>query len=148
MHGWNSKKKGQVSIELLAIVSFMLAIFLPIIMITYFKSYQIGRSVSGIEAEGLCKRIASTASVVWHSGEGSIIRMRLMVPDNVKGIKAVIYPTGGSEIIAYVSEERNRVSEIVANVDGPVKINDDLTPGVYTVIVKNVGNYVSIEKEK
>ncbi len=72
--------KGQVSIELLVIVGFILAVFIPILFFSYMKSDELRSSSMNVLATGVGKKVSSAVESVYYSGQGSSLRFLVSVP--------------------------------------------------------------------
>lgn len=135
-------KKGQVSVELMIVVAFVLALFIPLLLVTYYKIGELNEDLMRVQAEVAVSRISTTIDSIGRMGLGSSIILDVYLPP--KSTLEFNPEGGGTEIILtlrLISGE----TEIVANSWYPVITDifpdDELQGGVnYRFDVTSVGN--------
>lgn len=75
-------KKGQVSTELLVIVALVLLIFIPLLVLVYFKANEANQQIASYQAELAVSRIASLANSVGSLGTNTSVVTDVYVPPN------------------------------------------------------------------
>ncbi len=136
-------KKAQVSIELLAIISFILTIFIPIIFYSYTKSAEFKQASTDMYASLIANNLASLVSSVYYSGEGSLVKTTLNIP---VGVKNITYnpKESTSEIVVTLDDG----SQIVSIAEGQIaKDSDLLGKGVYRITITYEDDGILIKKE-
>jgi len=116
-------RKGQVSTELLVIVGLVLLIFIPMLVLVYFKANEASEQIGTYQAELLVFKIAHTANSVGSLGTGSFMYTDLYIPQNVIYLKTATFGTGGEVALKLNTVEGE--SEIVEIVKYPL-----VNPGV------------------
>lgn len=135
--------KGQVSIELLVIVSFSLAVFIPILFFSYMKSDELRRSSTDLIGIGVGKKISSAIESVYYSGEGSSLRFLINLP---KGVS-----------LNFTCDCSNCLSGVIVNIynsqiflltHGCINTSesDELKEGIYSVKVFYAKNGIIVKK--
>ncbi|MBU0527199.1 hypothetical protein KKE92_01855 [Candidatus Micrarchaeota archaeon] len=74
--------KGQVSTELLVIVALVLLIFIPLLVLVYFKANEANQQIAAYQAELSVSRIASLANSVGSLGTNTSVTTDIYVPPN------------------------------------------------------------------
>jgi hypothetical protein len=74
--------KGQVSTELLVIVALVLLIFIPLLVLVYFKANEANQQIAAYQAELSVSRIASLANSVGSLGTNTSVITDVYVPPN------------------------------------------------------------------
>ncbi len=130
-------KRGQLSIELLAILGFMLALITPAIFFAYTKSMQVSQGFAYEKATETLERLSHTIAMV-ASSEGSSVRMRIEVP------------AGGelsSESFSKSTVIKLRLGDTTLTKVVPYTVVvESLKGGIYTVVVRNTGKYIEVKK--
>jgi hypothetical protein len=74
--------KGQVSTELLVIVALVLLIFIPLLVLVYFKANEANQQIAAYQAELSVSRIASLANSVGSLGTNTSVVTDVYIPPN------------------------------------------------------------------
>ncbi len=74
--------KGQVSTELLVIVALVLLIFIPLLVLVYFKANDANQQIAAYQAELSVSRIASLANSVGSLGTDTSVTTDVFIPPN------------------------------------------------------------------
>jgi len=110
--------KGQVSTELLVIVGLVLLIFIPLLVLVYFKASEANDQIASYQAELAVFRIAYLASSVGSLGTNTSVYTDVYIPKNIVELKTQSTAQGG-EIIMKVDTAQGP-SEIVEIVRYPI----------------------------
>jgi len=110
--------KGQISTELLVIVALVLLIFIPLLVLVYFKANEANQEIGSYQSELAVFRIASLANSVGSLGTNTSIETDVFVPKNVQYLKTVRGVQGG-EVVMKV-DTPDGASEIVELVRYPI----------------------------
>lgn len=110
--------KGQVSTELLVIVGLVLLIFIPLLVLVYFKASEANDQIASYQAELAVFRIAYLASSVGSLGTNTSVYTDVYIPKNMAELKTQSTAQGG-EIIMKVDTAQGP-SEIVEIVRYPI----------------------------
>ncbi len=140
-------KKAQISIEILLVVGFILALFLPLIAVSQFKANEI-RANSDLQRElFLIKQIATAADIVG-TREGSALTLSIYIPETVESISVVQNPTGSFLIL-----EDSYSNQFTAFSNAQVELDPALEQeiangrrGYITLIVEKEGESVVIRE--
>jgi type II secretory pathway pseudopilin PulG len=111
--------KGQISTELMVIVALVLLIFIPLLVMVYFKANEANQQIGSYQAELAVFRIAYLANSVGSLGTNTSITTDIQVPKNVKYFGTNNSGMGG---------------EITMQVETAEGTNDLSTPIKYPVI--------------
>jgi hypothetical protein len=76
--------KGQVSTELLVIVALVLLIFIPLLVLVYFKANEANQQIAAYQAELSVSRIASLANSVGSLGTNTSVVTDVYIPPNTQ----------------------------------------------------------------
>jgi len=74
--------KGQISTELLVIVALVLLIFIPLLVLVYFKANEANDQIAAYQAELSVSRIASLANSVGSLGTNTSVITDVFIPPN------------------------------------------------------------------
>ena len=120
-------RKGQVSTELLVIVGLVLLIFIPLLVLVYFKANEASEQIATYQAELLVFRIAYLANSVGSLGTETTMYTDLYIPQNVIELKTATVGGGGEVSLKITTVEGE--SEIVEIVKYPVSNPGTLAVG-------------------
>lgn len=117
--------RGQVSTELLVIVALVLLIFIPLLVLVYFKANEASQQIATYQAELAVSRVASLANSVGSLGTNTSVITDVYIPANTVYLRTV---------------QSGRGSEIVLRLTTPEGEKD--TPDVIKYPVSNPGDIV------
>ncbi|MBI5223934.1 hypothetical protein HY990_05950 [Candidatus Micrarchaeota archaeon] len=115
-------KKGQVSTELMIIIGLVLLIFIPLLVLVYFKASESNAQIASYQAELAVFRLAYMANSVGSLGTNSSISTDVFVPKNTEYFRTRSVGQGG-EIVLAVNGPQGK-SEIVEIVRYPITEED------------------------
>lgn len=76
--------KGQISTELMVIVALVLLIFIPLLVLVYFKANEANQQIAAYQAELAVFRIAYLANSVGSLGTNTSVTTDIYMPQNLK----------------------------------------------------------------
>ena len=110
--------KGQISTELMVIVALVLLIFIPLLVLVYFKANETNQQIAAYQAELAVFRIAYLANAVGSLGTNTSVTTDVYLPQNLMSFWTNSSGRGG-EIDMLVSTPQGP-SDIVEVVDYPM----------------------------
>jgi len=145
--------KGQVSTELLVIVALVLLVFIPLLVLVYFKASEANEQIASYQAELAVFRMASLANSVGSLGTNTSVYTDVFIPPNT--VELSTHKSGrAGEIRLRIStpEGVTDIAEIVKYpIDNPQTLADEATAGgwmrlkITSVYVENEAT-IKIEK--
>ena len=87
--------KGQLSTELLIIVALVLLIFIPLLVLVYFKANEANQQIASYQAELAVSRVSSLANSVGSLGTNTSVVTDIYVPPNTVSLKTSGAGSGG-----------------------------------------------------
>ncbi len=120
-------KKGQVSTELLVIVGLVLLIFIPLLMLVYFKATEASEQIATYQAELLVFRLAYLSNSVGSLGTDTTVYTDLYIPQNIIYLETATIGNGGEVTLKLLTGEGE--SEIVEIVKYPISNPGTLAEG-------------------
>ena len=147
--------KGQVSTELLIIVALVLLIFIPLLVLVYFKANDANQQIASYQAELAVSRISSLANSVGSLGTNTSVVTDVYIPPNTVSLKTAQSGRGGEIDLTVATPQGN--SEIVEVVAYPLSgtqphvLSDATTSGGWMKIKITsvfVGNEAQIQIDK
>ncbi|MBI5046770.1 hypothetical protein HZC07_03490 [Candidatus Micrarchaeota archaeon] len=111
-------KKGQVSTELLIIVGLVLLVFIPLLVLVYFKANEANQQIASYQAELAVFRIAYLANSVGSLGTNTTVFTDVYIPKNAKSFTTQSIGKGGE--IDMVVDTPQGPSEVVEVVGYPI----------------------------
>jgi type II secretory pathway pseudopilin PulG len=129
--------KGQVSTELLVIVALVLLIFIPLLVLVYFKANEANQQIAAYQAELSVSRIASLANSVGSLGTDTSVITDVFIPPNTIALNISSVGKGG-EISLTMDTPQGPTTPIVEIVKFPV--ND-----VQLADSSNAGGWMRLE---
>ncbi len=133
-----SARSGQVGIEYLVLVGFLISAIIPIIYYATQQSYVTRDQLITSQMERIAQEIENACNLVFSYGNNSKLTLKLYFPD---GIKSITISGKQIEYIYYTSSGEAAVySYPLVNLSG----NISTLPGLHEIIVINRGNYVEI----
>jgi len=130
--------KGQVGIEYLILVGFLVAAVIPIIYYATQQSYVTKDQIVSSQMEKIAQEIENACNLVYSYGNNSKLTLKLYFPDGIKSIKIsgkqveFVYYTSGGEAFVY--------SYPLVNLSG----NISTLPGLHEIEIVNKGDHVEI----
>lgn len=116
--------KGQVSTELLVIVGLILVVFIPLLVMVYFKSEEANQQIASYEAELAVSRLAYLANAVGSLGTNTSIYMDVYLPDDMASLTTSRVGNGGEIVMLMHTDQGNM--EIVQVVEHRIRNPDTL----------------------
>lgn len=145
--------KGQVSTELLVIVALVLLVFIPLLVLVYFKASEANQQIASYQAELAVFRVASLANSVGSLGTNTSVSTDVFIPPNTESL--IVSRSGrGGEITLTISSPQGstEIVEIIKYpVKGTVELADETTAGTWTrlkITSEYVGNEATISIKK
>lgn len=132
-------RKCQVATEYIIIVGFIIVVLVPITILYMKYSSESSDTVTASKVEHITNEIVAAADSVYAYGEGSQIKIEVDFPSNIKEIEFA-----GKEVIFTVINSKNQEIEIVQVADIELEGNITVMPGKKEIIVKSLGNSVSV----
>ncbi len=97
--------RGQVSTELLIIVALILLVFIPLLVMVYFKSTEANEQIASYEAELAVFRLAYLANSVGSLGTNTTVYTDVYLPRNMESLEAWSVGQGGEIILRLETQE-------------------------------------------
>lgn len=110
--------KGQVSTELLVIVALVLLIFIPLLVLVYFKANEANQQIASYQAELSVSRIGSLANSVGSLGTNTSVTTDVFIPPNTVELSSNSVGRGGEIVLKM--ETPQGPTEIVEVVKYPI----------------------------
>jgi len=111
--------KGQVSTELLMIVAAILVLFIPLLVITYFKAAEANEQVMQLQAQVVAIRLSELANAIGSASGQSAVKAEVYIPATVTSL-SIIKSGGGGELILNSSTQTG-ANAVVGIIRYPVK---------------------------
>ncbi len=112
-------KRGQVSTELLVIVGLVLLVFIPLLVLVYFKATETNEQIAALQAEMVVFRLAHLSNSVGSLGTNSTIYTDVYIPQNLINLSISTVGRGGEISLKLLTTEGE--TEIVEVVKYPFK---------------------------
>jgi len=134
----DKSRPGQVGIEYLILVGFLVAAVIPIIYYATQQSYITKDQLISSQMEKIAQEIENACNLVFSYGNNSKLTLKLYFPDGIKSIKIsgkqveFVYYTSNGEAFVY--------SYPLVNLSG----NISTLPGLHEIKIVNKGDHVEI----
>ncbi len=124
--------KGQVSTELLVIVALVLLLFIPLLVLVYFKANEANQQIGTYQAELAVSRMASLANSVGSLGTNTSVVTDIYIPPNTLSFSIKESGSAGGEAVLQISTPQGK-SEVVDLIRYPLSNPGDIpvTPGTW-----------------
>ena len=131
-------KRGQVSVEYLALFGFLLLIMSIVIVMGYYYAGVVQEEVTLSQTETLARELLSTAEEVYYMGSPARLPVKSYIPERVTNIT-----TEGNILYMYVRQKNAGIQRIpfIANITMVGHIN--WAPGLRTIHVIAHDDHVS-----
>jgi hypothetical protein len=128
--------RGQVSTELLVIVALVLLIFIPLLVLVYFKANDANQQIATYQAELAVSRIASLANSVGSLGTNTSVVTDVYIPANTIYLRTVASGRAGEIVLRLQTPEGEKDSPDIIKypIQNPGTIVDQTTAGGWTKI--------------
>ena len=114
-------RKGQVSTELLVVIGFVVLLFIPLIMLVYYKTSELNRDIDGMQSRLLTSKLAFIANSLGYMGSGNALKSEFTLPDRVRTLEFRPLGAGGGEVLITLSDG-SQVSQVTSfPFDSPAK---------------------------
>ncbi|MDD5337624.1 MAG: hypothetical protein PHS02_04025 [Candidatus ainarchaeum sp.] len=87
--------KGQVSTELLVVIGFVVLLFIPLIMVVYYKTNELNRDIGGMQSRLLTSKLAFIANSLGYLGSGNSLKSEFSLPEGVRTLEFNTLGNGG-----------------------------------------------------
>jgi len=143
-----AQKRGQIGMELMVIVGFMLLLMIPIISLLLTKAGEFSEKAAIAKVSEDAGRIAGVADNVGRMGPGSNVTLQIDIPNGVSAADA-----NDKGEIYFTIETRFGSTDLVRMSSFPLKMEDNLKgslklPGTHLVSVgypiSGAGNMIHI----
>ncbi|PIZ51249.1 hypothetical protein COY27_04475 [Candidatus Woesearchaeota archaeon CG_4_10_14_0_2_um_filter_33_13] len=132
----NFSKKGQISIEYMAIVGIVTFVVLALFAISQYYVGGIKTTIVSNQADQIAKLIVENAEIVYYHGEPSKITLNVQMPKGVKEIN--IYENE----ISFTLIRGNGDIDIFYPSSVPLQGNISTTQGARSITIEALGGYV------
>ncbi|MBU0586482.1 hypothetical protein KJ780_03150 [Candidatus Micrarchaeota archaeon] len=92
-------KKAQANMELMIIVGFIILLFIPLIVLVYYKSEEINSDIEAMHARTLSSKLAYATNSIGAMGDGTALKMEFYLPRNVQTLEFKSLGSGGEVLI-------------------------------------------------
>lgn len=132
-------KKGQVAIEYLMIVGFVLVVLIPGLVVYYNYTSSSQDKITTSKADKIAQEVVDAVDSVYYYGEGSQNTMTIDLPENVEYIYFE-----GKEMTIGIALENGDITEIVRASDVQMEGTIYNTPGKKDIIIKAFADKVVV----
>lgn len=134
--------KGQVSSELLIIVALVLLVFIPLLIMVYFKSADASQRVSSYESELTVSRLAYLSNAVGSLGTNTTMYTDVYVPRDMVSLTTAPIGNGGEIVMVLNSNDGEKeIVEIVKHrIDNAETLAEEPSYGWIRVEITSVYN--------
>ncbi len=134
-------KRGQVSIEYVAIFGFVFLMMIPLILIFFDQSGNVENSIAANHLRNLAIKITDKAETVYYLGNPSKTTVKTYLPDKVEYVNI----TDRTVIFGYRTVE-NTVQEIISVSQVNITGNITTDPGIHYIEIESTGDIVLIRE--
>lgn len=135
------KKRGQVSLEYLAIFSFAIFLTIPLISIYFIQQNNIQADIVGARANKIANDIVDTSEEVFYMGSPAQKILRVNFPNYIQEV--IVAPGGISFVIDTGTINFDIFVASSVNLTGNISSFE----GLHVLVIKNEGGYVSIQEQ-
>lgn len=135
------KKRGQVSLEYLAIFSFAMFLTIPLVSIYFIQQNNIQADIIGARSSKIANDIVDFSEEVYYMGSPAQKTLRVDFP---KYVDEVIIAPGG---IAFVIDTGTLNFDVFVASTVNLTGNISSFEGMHVLLIKNEGGYVSIQEQ-
>lgn len=133
-----AKKSGQIAMEYLILVGFVLAVIIPLIIIFYTESGSINLQIRSQQVRAIGEQVVDKAESAYYLGEPTKINLKVRMPEGIGNItvagRALVFRLGNDLV----------PNDVVIPSDVNISGSITKTSGVIYISVENKGNYVLI----
>lgn len=132
------RKIGQVSVEYMILVGFLVVITIPLILVYNSQYKGTNQQITSNQADQLAQKIVDTAESIYYLGEPSKTTIKVYMPNYVQNITL-----GNGELVFYMDIAGGK-DEVVKVSDVPINGTIDHASGIKYITMQSVGSYVNI----
>lgn len=111
-------RRGQVSTELLFIIAAILVLFIPLLVITYFKANEANEQIMQLQAQVVAIRLSELANSVGSASGKSAVIAEVFIPSTVSSMSIISSEDGGEIVLK--SNTQTGENDIVGTLRFPV----------------------------
>ena len=134
-------KRGQVSIEYVAIFGFIFLMMIPLILIFFDQSGNVENAIASNHLRNLAIKITDKAETVYYLGEPSKTTVKAYLPEKVEYVNI----TDRTIIFGYRTIE-NTIHEIISVSMVNITGNISTDPGIHYIEIESTGDIVLIRE--
>lgn len=141
------KKRGQISIEYLIVVGFVVFVIIGILGISYFYSSGVRDQIKNSQLESFAKNVISNSESVFYQGEPSQVTVTAYLPDGVQSMY-VFREAGNEDLLVFNLTGQNDDSVVGFSSNVPISISGSfsLSEGVKKMTIVAGQNEVAIQE--
>ena len=141
------EKRGQISVEYLIVVGFIVFVIIGILGVAFFYASGVEDKIKANQLESFVNKIVSSAESVYFAGEPSKVTITAYLP---KGVRNIVIledpPNSGNYFVIFGIETSSGVSRLSFRVDVPLdsETNISTSEGVKRLTIEAGQNQVFI----
>jgi uncharacterized protein (UPF0333 family) len=118
-------RKGQVSTELLFVIAAILVLFIPLLVLTYFKANEANEQVMQLQSQVVAIRLSELANSIGSASGSSSVKAEVFIPSTVSQMIIVQSKNSKNEVtggeIILKTTTQTGTNDIVGIIRSPVK---------------------------
>ena len=133
-------KKGQASVEFIAIFGFIFLMMIPLILIFFDQSNNVKDAIASNHLRNIAIKIADKAETVYFLGEPSKTTIRTYFPEHIEYINLT-----SRTIIFGLRTSKNNIQQIIAVSQVNITGNISIKPGIHHIEISSLGDVASVK---
>lgn len=102
--------KGQVSVELMVVIGFIIMLFIPLIMLIYYKASELNTDIEGLESRLLVSKLAFISNSLGYMGDVNSLKAEFLLPEKVRSLEFKRLGQGGEVLITL--KDGSQISQV------------------------------------
>ncbi len=102
--------KGQISIELMTIIAFVVLLFIPLVLFVYYKTSELNAGIEGMESRLISSKLAFMANALGSMGDENALKAEISLPPSVRTLEFKNLTSGGEVLVTLT--DGSQISQI------------------------------------
>lgn len=132
-------KRGQVSVEFIAIFGFIFLMMIPLVLIFFDQSNNVKDAIASNHLRNIAIKIADKAETVYFLGEPSKTTIKAYFPEHIEYINI-----SSRTLIFGLRTSRNNIQQIISVSSVNMTGNISIKPGIHYIEVTSSGDYALV----
>ncbi len=103
---------GQVSLEFMVIIGFIIMLFIPLVFFIYYKTSELNNGIEGLESRLVSSKLAFISNSLGFLGDRNSLKVEITLPEMVRSLEFNTLGEGGEVLITM--KDGTQISQVTS----------------------------------